>query len=182
MTASTSIRLVRAADAEALVAHLVRDREGSALWEPSRAEQHYTVAGHRERIAGFLQEHAEGRMWPGVILDGDDVVGWITVSDIQRGPFQVGTVGYWIGTSHQRQGHAGRALGHLLDVMADELGLHRAEAMTSADNHASHRVLESRGFRTYGTTSSSFLIGGVWRDSLMWECVLETERAAAGLR
>lgn len=56
--------------------------------------------------------------------------------------------------------------------MSGDLGLHRAEAMTSPDNLASHRVLESQGFRTYGTTTSSFLIGGVWRDSLVWERVL----------
>lgn len=179
---STGIRLVRPEDAEALVAHLVRDREGSALWEPSRTEAYYTPAGQRERIVGFLQEHAEGRMWPGVVLDGDGVIGWITVSGIQRGPFQFGTVGYWIGTTHQGRGHARRALGQLLDLMAGELGLHRAEASTSADNVASIRVLESQGFRSYGTTTSSFLIGGAWRDSLMWERVLQPERDAPDLR
>ncbi|MFC7487442.1 GNAT family N-acetyltransferase [Knoellia sp. CPCC 206453] len=179
---STSIRLVRTADAEALVAHLIRDREDSALWEPSRADNYYTPAGHRERIQGFLKEHSEGRMWPGVVLAGDELAGWITVSGIQRGPFLVGTVGYWIGSAHQRQGHARRALGQLLVLMGDELGLHRAEASTSHDNVASHRVLESQGFRCYGTTTSSFLIGGVWRDSLVWERVLQTERAEPGLR
>ncbi len=179
---STSIRVVRTEDAEALVAHLIRDREDSALWEPSRAANYYTVEGQRERIQGFLDEHAHGRMWPGVVLAGDELVGWITVSGIQRGPFLVGSVGYWIASAHQRQGHARRALAQLLELMADELGLHRAVASTSHDNEASHRVLESQGFRSYGTTTSSFFIGGAWRDSLEWERVLSSERGAPGLR
>lgn len=181
-TSATSIRLVAPEDAEALTTHLLRDRETSASWEPSRAERYYTPQGQRERIAGFLQEHTEGRMWPGVVLSGDEVIGWITVSGIQRGPFLFGTVGYWIGSTHQRQGHAGRALGQLLDVMAGELGLHRAEASTAADNTASNRVLESQGFRRYGTTTSSFFVDGAWRDSVMWERVLSAERGASNLR
>ena len=180
--ASTSIRIVRPEDDEALAAHLVRDREGSGLWEPSRTEHYYTGQGQRERILGFLDEHEQGRMWPGVILAGDEVIGWITVSGIQRGPFQVGTVGYWLGSPHQGHDHARRALGQLLVLMSDELGLHRAEASTSHDNVASHRVLEAQGFRAYGSTTSSFLIGGAWRDSLEWECVLDPERGAPGLR
>ena len=68
-------------------------------------------------------------MWPGVVLADDEIAGVVTVDSIRRGSFQVGSVGYWIGTTHQGRGHAQRALGLLLEVMADELGLHRAEAM-----------------------------------------------------
>ncbi|EAQ00256.1 ribosomal-protein-alanine N-acetyltransferase [Janibacter sp. HTCC2649] len=178
----TSIRLVTPDDAEALATHLARDREAFATSSPTRTDDYFTTRGQQERLEGYLAEHAEGRMWPGVVLAGEEIAGLVTVGGIRRGPFLAGSVGYWIGTTHQGRGHAQRALGLLLEVMADELGLHRAEAMTSAANVASQRVLESQGFHNYGTTTSSFLIGGVWRDSIMWERVLQTERGAPGLR
>lgn len=177
-----TIRLVQPDDAQALATHLARDREAFATSEPTRGDDYFTPAGQVERIERYLGEHAAGRMWPGVVLAAGDVVGWVTVSDIRRGPFLVGSVGYWIGTTHQGRGHARQALDQLMVVMRDELGLHRAEANTSLDNVASHRVLESQGFRRYGTTTSSFLAGGVWRDSLVWERVLSSERDAGDLR
>ena len=176
------IRLVHPDDAPALAAHLSRDRKAFASTEPSRNDDYFTPAGQSERIGRYLGEHHAGRMWPGVIVVEDEVIGWVTVSDIRRGPFLVGTVGYWVGTTHQGRGHAREALGGLLALMRDELGLHRAEASTSLDNLASHRVLTSQGFCTYGTTTSSFLAGGHWRDSLMWERVLQPERDAHDLR
>lgn len=178
----TAIRLVRPEDAEALVQHLIRDRGAFAASEPARPDDFYTREGQVERIERYLGEHASGRMWPGVVLAGDEVVGFVSVSDIRRGPFLAGSVGYWIGTTHQGRGHARSALGLLLTVMSDELGLHRAEASTSLDNVASHRVLEAQGFRNYGTTTSSFCGPQGWRDSLVWERVLATERDAGDLR
>ncbi|KRE42297.1 GNAT family N-acetyltransferase [Knoellia sp. Soil729] len=171
-SARADIRLAQRDDAPALAAHLSRDREAFAATEPSRSEDYFTAAGQVERVERYLGEHAAGRMWPGVVVVEDEVVGWATVSDIRRGPFLVGAVGYWVGTTHQGRGHAREALGRLLALMRDELGLHRAEASTSLDNVASHHVLRSQGFRAYGTTTSSFLTDGRWRDSLMWERVL----------
>lgn len=169
---ATSIRLATPDDAEALVQHLVRDRAAFAATEPVRSEDFYTRKGQVERLERYLGEHAAGRMWPGVVVAGGEVVGFVTVSDIRRGPFLSGSVGYWIGTPQQGRGHARAALGLLLAVMRDELDLHRAEASTSLDNVASHRVLEAQGFRNYGTTTSSFNGPAGWRDSLQWERVL----------
>jgi len=170
--ASTRIRLASPDDAEALLRHLVRDRAAFAASEPARSEKFYTREGQAERLERYLGEHADGRMWPGVVTTEGKVVGFVTVSDIRRGPFLVGSVGYWIGTTHQGLGHAQRALGLLLAVMRDDLGLHRAEASTSLDNVASQRVLFAQGFRHYGTSRSSFLGAEGWRDSLVWERVL----------
>ncbi|WP_035903838.1 GNAT family N-acetyltransferase [Knoellia subterranea] len=169
---STTIRLVRPDDTDALLEHLVRDRGAFERWEPARPDDYYTPLGQRQRVESYLEAFEAGRMWPGVVLSGTEVAGFITVSDIRRGPFQAGSVGYWIGTSHQGKGHAQRALGRLLDLMAGELDLHRAEASTALDNGASHRVLESQGFRRIGTSTSSFHGPEGWRDSVLWERVL----------
>ncbi|MCZ0990819.1 GNAT family protein [Streptomyces diastatochromogenes] len=72
----------------------------------------------------------------------------------------------------QDQGHAGRAVGLVLRVMTDELGLHRAEASTHLENLPSQRVLRRNGFSPYGVAHSSIFLDGSWRDGLLWERVL----------
>jgi RimJ/RimL family protein N-acetyltransferase len=56
MSASrTRIRLIEPDDAEALAAHLRRDAEALARWDPERPPDYYTPAGQRDlRNNGFL--------------------------------------------------------------------------------------------------------------------------------
>jgi RimJ/RimL family protein N-acetyltransferase len=72
-TPRTSIRLIELNDAEALAAHLGRDAEAFARWDPERPSEFYTPAGQRSRIESMLMQHHNGEVWPGVVL-GDDVV------------------------------------------------------------------------------------------------------------
>jgi [ribosomal protein S5]-alanine N-acetyltransferase len=47
--------------------------------------------------------------------------------------------------------------------------LHRVEAGTRPENVASQRVLERNGFTCVGLLRRHLLIGGKWRDHLLWE-------------
>ncbi len=57
--------------------------------------------------------------------------------------------------------------------MANDLGLHRAEASTHLENLPSQRVLRRNGFTPYGVARSSILLDGQWQDALLWERILE---------
>lgn len=72
----------------------------------------------------------------------------------------------------ERVDHAGHALGLVLQVMTDELGLHRAEASTNLGNLPSQRVLRRNGFSPYGVAHSSTFLDGSWQDGLLWERIL----------
>jgi ribosomal-protein-alanine N-acetyltransferase len=180
LPAATAIRLLEESDADALAAAYVRDRAALRRWDPVRTEAFYTPAGQRERIALSLAAHADGLQWPAVILareedgdgDGAEVVGQVTVNNIVRGPLQKAFVGYWVFSQHQGRGHATRALGLALALMAEDLGLHRAEASTQQENVGSHRVLERNGFTRMGFAHRYINIDGAWRDSILWERLL----------
>ncbi|WP_435131667.1 GNAT family N-acetyltransferase [Actinacidiphila sp. bgisy144] len=173
MCASTRIRLIEPADAGPIAAHRARDIEAFQPWEPAQPADFFTPEGQAERIDRLLAGHRAGTVWPGVVLADDRVIGQVTVGGILRQPhLRRGSVGYWIATVAQNQGHAGRAVGLALQVMTDELGLHRAEASTRPENLPSQRVLRRNGFSTYGVAHSSIFLDGSWRDGLLWERLL----------
>jgi ribosomal-protein-alanine N-acetyltransferase len=169
---ATEIRLVDISDAEALAAHLARDRAAFARWEPAQSDEYYTVAGQSARIERLLDQYRQGRTWPGVVLADGVVIGQATVGTIVAGPFRKGSVGYWIGSPYQNRGHARRASALLLERMAGDLGLHRAEASTQLENLPSQRVLKAVGFSPYGIAHDHIFVNGAWRDGLLWELTL----------
>src|SRR5262245_39403098 len=170
---TTAIRPIELGDAEALATHQTRDREAFARWEPARPDAFFTPDGQRERIEALLDDHRRGNRWPGVVLAGGAVVGQVTVSTILGEPFRKGFLGYWIGSSSQGRGHATRAVGLTVRLMAEQLGLHRAEAHTQVENLPSHGVLRKNGFRSYAIAHDHIYIQGEWRDEIFWERTLQ---------
>jgi ribosomal-protein-alanine N-acetyltransferase len=169
----TTIRLIDVEDARAVAEHRSRDAKAFTSWEPEQPESFYTVEGQRDRIEQLLQAHRGGTTWPGVVLADGALAGQVTVSGILRQPFlRRASVGYWIGSVFQNEGHASRAVSQVLAVMAGELGLHRAEASTRLENLASQQVLRRNGFRPYGVAREHIFLDGEWRDGLLWELTL----------
>jgi RimJ/RimL family protein N-acetyltransferase len=72
-----------------------------------------------------------------------DLVGGVTL-----GPFvdRVGLLGTWIGTPFVGRGYAVRAVGVVLDIAFETLGLNSVAASVLPDNDHSIRVLEHFGF------------------------------------
>lgn len=171
---TTSIRLIERTDAAALAAHRARDVAAFRQWEPAQPAAFFTPQGQAERIERLLAGHRAGTVWPGVVLADDQVIGQVTVGGILPQPhLRRGSVGYWTATVAQNRGHAGQAVRLALRVMRDDLGLHRAEASTQLENLPSQRVLRRNAFTPYGVAHSSIFLDGTWRDSLLWERVLD---------
>lgn len=172
-TPPTSIRLIELDDAEALAAHLGRDAEAFARWDPERPADWYTPAEQRSRIEDVLMRHHDGEVWPGVVLAGNVVIGQVTVQNILRGSWRKAELGYWIAYPYQGQGHATRAVRLAVEMMTTELELHRAEALTQMDNLGSQYVLRNNGFLPCGVLRSRIFTAGAWRDEILWERLLD---------
>jgi ribosomal-protein-alanine N-acetyltransferase len=172
MPPHTSIRLIDVSDAPAIAGHLARDAEEFARWLPARPDGFATTPGQVARIEQLLATHGDGGGWPGVIVADDAVIGQVTVSTIVRGPIQKGFLGYWVASAFQGLGHASRAVELTLQVMTEELGLHRVEAHTQMENLGSHAVLRNNGFTPWGIAHAHIHIDGAWRDEIFWERTL----------
>jgi ribosomal-protein-alanine N-acetyltransferase len=172
----TSIRLIETGDAEALAAHLARDAEAFARWDPDHPADYYTADGQRSRIVGLRARHAHGEVWPAVVLASGVVIGRVTAQNLLLHAWRKAELGYWIASPYQGQGHATRAVSLMVQLMTTELRLHRAEAYTQMDNLGSQHVLRRNGFLPYGVARSHIFAAGQWRDEVLWERLLDQNK------
>lgn len=169
-----TVRLVRESDAAELAALLRANRDYLTPWEPARDDEFFTEEHQQRDFAQALAQHEQGRTVPYVILDGEDLVGRITVNDIVRGAFQSAQLGYWVGQASTGRGVATAAVAAVVDAAFGELGLHRLQADTLVHNVASQRVLARNGFTRIGLAPKYLRIAGRWQDCLLHQRLSDT--------
>jgi ribosomal-protein-alanine N-acetyltransferase len=162
------IRLLTPDDAEEITALYVANREFLAPFEPDRPDEFFTVPVQRRRI-----EATGDDLWRWAILDGDRIAGMIGLADVLRGALQLGNVGYWVDRTYNGRGFASAAVGEVIEFAFGTAGLHRLEAGTLVDNHASQRVLEKNGFERYGLARKLLKVQGEWRDHILFERIAD---------
>ncbi|HEY2371165.1 MAG TPA: GNAT family protein [Gaiellaceae bacterium] len=156
------------ADAEELPALYRTNRAFLRPFEPTRPEEFFTADVQRQRI-----ENVGGDRWRWAIEDEGRIVGVITLGDVLRESLQLANVGYFVAQEFNGRGLATRAAADVVRFAFGDAGLHRLEAGTLPDNHASQRVLEKNGFVRYGLARGLLMIDGAWRDHLLFELLNE---------
>lgn len=96
------------------------------------------------------------------------LVGFIEVTNIVRGVFQSGYLGYYAFASHERQGLMTQAVRLLVKKAFSELHLHRLEANIQPENRASVALVRACGFVQEGYSERYLKIRGRWRDHERW--------------
>ncbi|MFI8963702.1 GNAT family N-acetyltransferase [Streptomyces sp. NPDC053493] len=164
------------AEADALAAALLRNRAYMAATEPHRPEGYYTREGQVARL------NDGGRRWFAVERGsvGERIVGAAILSGIVLGPFRSGSLGYWVAEEYAGRGLATALTEEVCRAAREELGLHRVEASTLLDNHASQRVLAKCGFVPIGTAPNYLHIDGAWRDHHLFQRVLHDDPPPRG--
>jgi ribosomal-protein-alanine N-acetyltransferase len=100
---------------------------------------------------------------------GDDtLLGAVNLTEIVRGAFQSGYLGYYIGGSFQGQGYMTEALALMLRLAFGGLRLHRVEANIQPRNSASLALVRRAGFRLEGRSPGYLKVAGRWRDHERW--------------
>jgi ribosomal-protein-alanine N-acetyltransferase len=149
-------------------------REGSAAhlvpWEPVRAGDHLTRTAFTNRVYWAARAEGQGTALPLMLVRRDDnlVLGAITLDNIRRGPVQAGTLGYWIGQPHARQGYMREAILAMVHYSFQIMDLSRIEAACLPENAPSRGVLEKCGFKYEGVAQSYLQINGRWRNHVLY--------------
>jgi ribosomal-protein-alanine N-acetyltransferase len=123
------------------------------------------AARERERQLG-------GGIGFGMFLHGR-LVGEITLSSIQRGPFQQAYIGYWVDEDLAGHGLAPEAVVIVLRYAFEELGLHRVEIAIVPRNKPSRRVVEKLDVREEGIAVGFLEIDGKWEDHVRYAVTSE---------
>jgi ribosomal-protein-alanine N-acetyltransferase len=156
----------------------VRQRCRSWLlpWEPRPAGVPPAAedrASFMARCAARERERQLGGGYGFGIFLGSRLAGEITLSSVQRGPFQNAFIGYWVDQDQAGMGLAPEAVVMVLRFAFEELGLHRVEIAIVPRNRASRRVVEKVGVREEGVALRFLEIDGVWEDHVRYAMTAE---------
>ena len=141
-----------------------------APWEPVWSDNHLTRRAFTNRVYWAVRAEGQGTALPLVLIRRQDqaFLGAITLDNIRRGPAQAGTLGYWVGADHARQGYMREAILAVVHHAFTQLDLSRIEAACLPENAASRGLLEACGFKYEGVAQSYLQIAGRWRNHVLY--------------
>jgi [ribosomal protein S5]-alanine N-acetyltransferase len=113
-----------------------------------------------------------------VCTEDGALAGVVNISEIVRGSFCSGYLGYYALAPHQGHGYVREGLRAVVREAFRSHGLHRLEANIQPENLRSIALVRSLGFRKEGYSPRYLKIGGRWRDHERWALTAE-DRARA---
>ena len=157
----------------------VRRRNSGWLtpWEPARTPGMPDVVESREAFAMRCSARERERQLGtgcgfGVFVAGR-FAGEITLSSVQRGPFQSAYVGYWIDEAQAGQNYTPEGLVLVIRFAFEQLQLHRVQISIIPRNAASRRVVEKLSLRAEGIAERYLEINGTWEDHIRFAITSE---------
>ncbi|MBZ0089084.1 MAG: GNAT family N-acetyltransferase, partial [Thermoanaerobaculia bacterium] len=95
------------------------------------------------------------------------LVGRCAITNLVRGAFQAGHLGFALAKPAEGQGLMYEALLEVVRFAFGELGLHRLMANYRPENERSARLLARLGFRIEGLAKDYLHLDGAWRDHVL---------------
>jgi len=147
-------------------------------WEPVWSQDHLARRAFTNRVYWAARSEAQGTALPLLMIRREDqaLIGAITLDNIRRGPAQAGTLGYWVGAPHVRQGYMREAILAVVHQAFTTMDLSRIEAACLPENIASRGVLEKCGFKYEGVAQSYLQINGRWRNHVLFASLRNDRR------
>jgi ribosomal-protein-alanine N-acetyltransferase len=158
-----------------------RCRDWLERWEPLPELGSADPATDREAFrarcgAWERQRHFDAAYGFGLFLVDGTFAGEVSLGSVQRGPFQMGYVGYWIDEALAGASYVPEGVVLLMRYAFETLQLHRLEAAIVPRNAASRRVAEKLGMRDEGTARRFLQIRGVYEDHVRYAMTIEEWR------
>ena len=173
MNGEVTIRPAVRADAPALAALFAAQRKHLAPWDPRREPAFFTRGGQRARLVQVERDRAAGTSFRFLILEGGELAGEVSLTNLVRRSFQSANVGYWVAGERCGRGVATAAVAALCTFAFGELELHRLEAGTLLHNVGSQIVLDRNGFVPFGVAPDYLRIAGAWCDHVLFQRTCE---------
>ena len=111
-----------------------------------------------------------------ILAESGELAGVINISEIVRGNFQSGYLGYYAFAPHNSKGYMCAGLKEVVRYAFRNLKLHRLEANIQPGNERSRKLIQHLGFRLEGFSNRYLKIAGRWRDHQRWAITVEDWR------
>jgi ribosomal-protein-alanine N-acetyltransferase len=175
------LRPLRVDDWDAWREVRLRCRHWLEQWEPQPEPGSVDPALEREAFrarcgAWDRQRHFDAAYGFGLFLTDGRFAGEVSLGSVQRGPFQMGYIGYWIDKDLAGNGYVPEGVVLMMRHAFDVLDLHRLEAAIVPRNEPSRRVAEKLGLREEGIAVRFLQIQGVYEDHMRYAITLEEWR------
>lgn len=160
---------------DVLVFDLHNAREFEAV-EPIDVENFYSL-DHHKNILNYeykkMLQLSVVRFWLYLKEDPDTIIGTICFRNIAKPIYSSCQLGYKIDNAYTHKGYCTEALRAGINIMFDDLELHRIEALVLPDNKASIRILENLGFVREGLLRDKIQIQNKWCDHYIYGLLKE---------
>lgn len=100
-------------------------------------------------------------------------VGFISYFNVLHPATRLLEVGFSLVPEERGKGYGTEALTMIVDLLFLTKEVNRIQAQTHSENLASHRILETVGFKKEGVLRKSIFIGGEWVDSWVYGILRE---------
>jgi len=160
----------------------VRCRDWLLSWEPRPAGAPATPedrSSFSARCAARERERQIGSGYGFGIFVEARLVGEVTLSSLQRGPFQNAFIGYWVDQAYAGNSFAPESVVVVMRFAFEELRLHRLEIAIVPRNGPSRRVVQKLGLREEGVAQRYLEIDGRWEDHVRYAITAEEWAARA---
>ncbi|MBQ3600141.1 MAG: GNAT family N-acetyltransferase [Lachnospiraceae bacterium] len=136
-------------------------------WEAKRTKTFYTNQYHEALLDAEYNQILKGnllRLYVFLKENKEEIIGTVSLNNIQRGPFQTCTIGYKVHRRFCNQGIGKEMIQKALKIALDDLKLHRIEALVHPLNILSIKLLESTHFEREGTAREAAFFCDSWQD------------------
>ena len=136
-----------------------------------------TLAEYRAFVQRYRKQNHAGHL---LYTEDDVLAGVVNISEIVRGAFCSGYLGYYAFAPQQGRGLMRAGIAGVIRLAFRSYGLHRLEANIQPDNLRSIALVQSLGFRREGYSPRYLKVAGRWRDHERWALVADERRVEHG--
>lgn len=169
------LRLAAQEDVAEIIAYYTRNAEHLGPWEPDRPADFLTAPFWKERVSLYADQAFAGTSYRFYLFpksrelarEKGAILGSLGLTQIERGPFMCGRLGFSIDGACQGQGLMQEAVSAVVSFGLEDIGLHRIEANHQPQNLRSANLLRRLGFDVQGYARDYLFLGGAWRDHVL---------------
>jgi ribosomal-protein-alanine N-acetyltransferase len=169
LTQRIELRVADESYAAALHAYYIANRAHLQPWEPTRPESFFEVDAIASRLRIMASQTAAGNALHFLLFEraNGELLGDCNFTNIVRGPFQAGHLGFSIAKVAEGRGLMRESLAAAIPYVFRTMELHRIMANYRPENTRSGLLLARLGFEKEGVARSYLKINGSWADHVL---------------